>query len=181
VRLTQQVSEDAAGPRGWQCGVFIIRRARIEDLPAVIGINMKTLPEHYPEWFWREHLEKWSEAFFVAEVSGQVVGYVMSRVEYGTPLIVRGIVVKKGHIVSIAVLEGYRRRGIGTALMKAVLSALKERYGCKEVYLEVRVSNKPAIKLYEKLGFRIVKTIPMYYLDGEDAYVMARSLEDWQG
>ncbi len=166
-----EASEASQGAEG-----FIIRRARLEDLPKVIEVNMKTLPEHYPEWFWREHLEKWGEAFFVAEVAGRIVGYVMSRVEYGTPLIVRGVIVKKGHIVSIAVLEGYRRRGIGTALMKAALAALKEKYGCKEVYLEVRVSNKPAIKLYEKLGFRIVKTIPMYYLDGEDAYVMAREL-----
>lgn len=157
-------------------GGVVIRKARLEDIPRVIVINRVTLPENYPEWFWRDHLEKWGEAFFVAEVDGKVVGYVMSRVEYGAPNIAKGMLVKKGHIVSIAVLEGYRRRRIGTALMKAALEALRERYGCKEVYLEVRVSNEPAIKLYEKLGFRKVRIIPMYYLDGEDAYLMAKGL-----
>ncbi|ABM80831.1 ribosomal protein S18-alanine N-acetyltransferase [Hyperthermus butylicus] len=155
---------------------FIVRRARPEDLPKVIMINKVTLPEHYPEWFWREHLEKWGEAFFVAEVDGEVVGYVMTRVEYGPPFVAKGLIVKKGHIVSIAVLEGYRRRGIGRALMEAAMEALKTRYGCKEVYLEVRVSNNPAIRLYEKLGFKKVKVLHMYYLDGEDAYLMAREL-----
>ncbi len=155
----------------------VVRKARLEDLDTVISINEVTLPEHYPRWFWENHLRNWGEAFYVAEVDGRIVGYVMSRVEYGPGYVVEGLIVKKGHIISIAVLPEYRRKGIGTALMKAAMRSLKEVYGCKEVYLEVRVSNTPAIKLYEKLGFRKVKVIPMYYLDGEDAYLMARPLE----
>jgi len=53
---------------------------------------------------------------------------------------------------------------------------LKNYYDTTEVYLEVRVSNTPAISLYEKLGFRVVGRIPRYYSDGEDAYIMARPL-----
>lgn len=155
---------------------YTIRKARKEDVPTVMYINKVSLPENYPEWFFEEHLERWGEAFFVAEVDGKVVGYVMSRVEYGAPFVVEGTFVKKGHIVSIAVLEQYRRRGIGRSLMEHALKALKEVYDCKEVYLEVRVSNEPAIRLYERLGFRKVRIIPMYYLDGEDAYLMAREL-----
>ncbi len=153
-----------------------IRKAKKEDIPIVMYINKVSLPENYPEWFFEEHLERWGEAFYVAEVGGKVVGYVMSRVEFGAPYVVEGSIVKKGHIVSIAVLEGYRRRGIGRRLMENALRSLKEVYECKEVYLEVRVSNLPAIKLYEKLGFKKVRIIPMYYLDGEDAYLMARPL-----
>ena len=154
----------------------VIRKAKKEDIPIVMYINKVSLPENYPEWFFEEHLERWGEAFYVAEVGGKVVGYVMSRVEFGAPYVVEGSIVKKGHIVSIAVLEGYRRRGIGRRLMENALRSLKEVYECKEVYLEVRVSNLPAIRLYEKLGFRKVRVIPMYYLDGEDAYLMARPL-----
>ena len=154
----------------------IIRKAKKEDIPIVMYINKVSLPENYPEWFFEEHLERWGEAFYVAEVGGKVVGYVMSRVEFGAPYVVEGSIVKKGHIVSIAVLEGYRRRGIGRRLMENALRSLKEVYDCKEVYLEVRVSNMPAIRLYEKLGFKKVRIIPMYYLDGEDAYLMARPL-----
>jgi len=49
-------------------------------------------------------------------------------------------------------------------------------YKATECYLEVRVSNTPAINLYSKLGFMIVKIMKGYYADGEDAYVMARKL-----
>jgi len=154
---------------------FVVRKARAEDVPDVIRVNRAALPENYPEYFFYEHLEQWPEAFLVAEVEGRVVGYVMCRVEVGfgyfTPL-----PLKKGHIVSLAVLEGYRRRGIGTKLMQEAISALKNSYGAREVYLEVRVSNEPAIRLYKKLGFREVKRVPAYYLDGEDAYIMAMPL-----
>lgn len=156
-------------------GGFIIRRAREEDLPRVIEINRRCLPEHYPEYFFRYHLDNWGEAFFVAELGGDLVGYIMNRVERGLGNVRRGIV-KRGHVISIAVLEGYRKRGIGYSLMVAGMNALKNVYDCKEVYLEVRVSNTPAIKLYEKLGFVRVRVIPSYYSDGEDAYLMAREL-----
>jgi len=53
---------------------------------------------------------------------------------------------------------------------------MKNVYDAKEVYLEVRVSNTPAIRLYEKLGFKIVKVLEGYYSDGENAYLMAREL-----
>ena len=68
-----------------------------------------------------------------------------------------------------------RRKGVGMALMVEGMNALRSR-GCSEVYLEVRVGNAPAISLYRKLGFRVSRRIPGYYRDGEDAFVMARSL-----
>jgi len=122
-----------------------------------------------------EHFEKWRDVFLVAEVKGEVVAYIMTRVEWGVGFFTLRIV-KKGHIVSIAVLPEYRRRGIAKKLMSNVLETLKNRYKSNEVYLEVRVSNVPAINLYEKLGFEKVKVIKGYYLDGEDAYIMAKRL-----
>ena len=108
-------------------------------------------------------------------MDGEVVGYVMTRIEWGLGFIER-MLTKRAHIISIAVLEGYRRRGIGRALMVEAMSASKYVYKAREMYLEVRISNIPAISLYEKLGFKKVKVIPFYYRDGEDAYVMARLL-----
>jgi len=158
-----------------ESGGFKIRNANENDLDQIIDINMKSLPEHYPRFFWLEHLHRWNKAFFVAEVDNKIVGYVMCRVELGIGHI-KPWIRKLGHIISIAVLENHRRRGIGKALMIAAMNALKNEYNACEAYLEVRVSNIPAIKLYEKLGFKIVKVIKSYYLDGEDAYLMAREL-----
>ncbi len=154
---------------------LIVREARPEDLDEVISINMEALPEHYPRGFWEEHLRKWNKSFLVAELDGKIVGYVMCRIEWGWGF-TKNKLLKKGHVISIAVRSNYRRRGIGERLMIHAMKALKEHYGAEEIYLEVRVSNTPAINLYKKLGFKIVKTIVNYYLDGEDAYVMAREL-----
>ncbi len=154
----------------------VIRRATQADLPGVIRVNRACLPENYPEWYFAEHLSKWGDAFYVAvNEEGQVVGYVMNRVEYGVGFVVKGFI-RRGHVISLAVMPEYRRRGIATKLMEAALRALRERYGAREVYLEVRVSNTPAINLYKKLGFRIIHRIRGYYADGEDAYLMAREL-----
>lgn len=59
------------------------------------------------------------------------------------------------------------------------MRAMKRFYNASEVYLEVRVSNAPAIGLYTKLGYKIVSTLRGYYQDGEDAYIMARTLSDY--
>ncbi len=156
-------------------GDVVIRRAVESDIPSVILVNQLSLPENYPEYFFYMHLNNWGEAFYVAEDKGRIVGYIMPRIETGFGFFSH-FIVKKGHVVSIAVLEGYRRRGIATRLMEKSMESMRERYGAKEVYLEVRVANEPAIRLYEKLGFEKIKVIKNYYSDGMDAYLMARRL-----
>jgi [SSU ribosomal protein S18P]-alanine acetyltransferase (EC 2.3.1.128) len=156
---------------------FTIRNARLDDIDEIVKINRFTLPENYPYYFFVEHIREWGEAFFVALVEGSVVGYIMPRIETGFSNLKSFIpLVKKGHVVSIAVLENYRRRGIGKQLLLSSMQKMREAYGAEEVYLEVRVSNYPAISLYEKLGYRKVKLLKHYYADGEDAYLMANSL-----
>lgn len=155
---------------------FTIRAATLSDVDYVAAINIESLPEHYPLSFWLGHIESDSAVFYVAEVSGKVVGYALSRVEVVPSHFTPGKMVRAGHIVSIAVREAYRGKGIGTTLMTMLLKALREVQGAEEAFLEVRVSNEPALRLYHKLGFVIVKRLQSYYLDGEDAYLMAKKL-----
>jgi len=152
---------------------FIIREFKPEDLDRVVYINRTCLPENYPPYFFMRHHLDYPKSFLVAEMNGEVVGYIMCRVEHGLSNFGYHLA-KKGHIISIAVLPHARRRGIGKALMVQAMKALKEVYGVDEYYLEVRVSNVPAINLYKKLGYQIVKRLKGYYLDGEDAWLMAR-------
>ena len=155
---------------------YKIRNATINDIDKVIEINLVSLPEHYPRGFFIDLLEKYNKAFYVVELPhGEVVGYVMNRIEL-KPGFFKYLLVKSGHVVSIAVLEQHRRRGLGYILMAYAMKSMYEEYKCSETYLEVRVSNTPAINLYEKLGYRKIKVERGYYLDGEDAYVMARKL-----
>jgi len=156
---------------------FVIRPVRGYELNRVMEINLATLPENYSREFYIYIYKGWPDLFYVAEVDGDIVGYIMCRVEIGISEFPRRFrPVRKGHVISIAVLPEYRRRGIGTALMKAVLARMMET-GIDEVYLEVRVSNLPAINMYKKLGFQVIRTVRGYYRDGEDAYIMARQLK----
>lgn len=99
----------------------------------------------------------------------------MCRVETGFSETKSFRITRKGHIVSIAVLPEYRRRGIAHSLLSNALKNLSE-YGIGECYLEVRVSNNPAIQLYKNLGFTTSRQINGYYRDGEDAYLMVKSM-----
>ncbi len=167
-KALEKLREEAPG--------YVIRLVEENELERVREINLRSLPENYPMYFFQDLWKNHGKAFYVAvSPDNEIVGYVMCRVER-KPGFFRHFIVRSGHIVSIAVLEGYRGRGLGYGLMAYALKSLYENYGCEETYLEVRVSNKPAIKLYEKLGYRIVRVEAYYYLDGEDAYVMARPL-----
>ena len=153
-----------------------IRQASPADLPRVMMINRLCLPENYTYSFFDSILQSYPKTFLVAEVNGDVVGYVMCRVEHGLSKLDRLSMKRLGHIISIAVLPDHRRMGIATALLTKALEVLRDEYRCSEAFLEVRVSNHLAISLYHKLGFEITKISKGYYIDGEDAYVMARAL-----
>lgn len=107
----------------------------------------------------RRRLQRPGEQVHVAD--GRILGYL-------------GLwfMVDEAHIVAIATHPEYRRRRIGERLLARALELAREREA-RIVTLEVRVSNLPAQRLYEKYGFRRVGMRPRYYTDtGEDAIIM---------
>jgi len=155
-----------------EIGDCVIRRCDPSDLIPVMEINMKTLPEHYSDYFYESLLAELPESFLVAEINGRIVGYIMCKTEYGFSNFKKLGFVKKGHVVSVAVLEEQRKKGIGRALIEEAIAGTKIKKA-DELYLEVRCSNNEAVRLYEKIGFIIKQRIKSYYRDGEDAYLMA--------
>lgn len=81
----------------------------------------------------------------------------------------------EGEIQLIATGEMYRRCGRGAKVLE-LLIAEAERRGAKKLFLEVRVSNAAAQKLYLRYGFVGVYARSRYYPDGEDAIVMKKEL-----
>ncbi|MEE2606019.1 MAG: ribosomal protein S18-alanine N-acetyltransferase [Thermoproteota archaeon] len=150
----------------------IIRRCEPSDMISVMEINMKTLPEHYSDYFYESLLADMPESFLVAENGGRFVGYIMCKSEFGFSNFKKLGFVKKGHVVSVAVLDEFRGNGIGSALVEEAFKGVNEKQ-CDEMYLEVRCSNTDAVRLYEKLGMSVLQRLKSYYRDGEDAYMMA--------
>ena len=155
----------------------MIRRCDPTDIIPVMEINLKTLPEHYSDYFYESLLDELPEAFLVAEISGKLIGYIMCKMEYGFSNFKKLGFVKKGHVVSVAVIDEYRGKGIGSELVNESLKGVKMRQ-CGEMYLEVRCSNNDAVRLYEKLGFSMNQRLKTYYRDGEDAYLIAINFSD---
>lgn len=80
--------------------------------------------------------------------------------------------VDEAHFTNIAVHTDWRRRGLGRALLEALLERAK-RLGCVSATLEVRPSNAAALALYQGQGFTAAAMRPHYYTDdGEDALIL---------
>ena len=154
---------------------YRLRKFREADLRSVAHMNRVCLPENYTDIFFADLHRRFPETFIVAEKDGEDIGYIMCRVELGLSNYGLGGLIKKGHIVSVAVMPDFRCQGVGSALVIRALEGMKF-YGAKQSYLEVRVTNDDAVRLYEKLGFKITRTIQRYYADGESAYVMSRKV-----
>ena len=105
-------------------------------------------------------------AWLVAMDGDALAGYVGSQSVMG-----------ESDMMNIAVDAHYRRQGIAQALVKELVAQLKEK-GNHSLTLEVRISNQPAIALYEKLGFVQVGKRPNYYRNPkEDALILRK---EWQ-
>jgi len=120
--------------------------------------------EAFPKEYFLELSKKWSEGFLVAKLGGEIVGYAIGEKSKDS-----------GLIVSVAVKKEWRRRGIGRKLIEKLLENFKKE-GMKIVFLHVREENRDAINFYQALGFKIIELVENYYSNGENAYLMEKSL-----
>ena len=118
-----------------------IRSAVLADLPALLAIERETVSAAH--WTVEQYERRVSEdRVFVAEQANEVCGFVCTRV-----------VAEQWEIENIVVSESKRRRGIADELLQTVLSGARD-HAATSVWLEVRESNDPARRLYEKHSFR---------------------------
>ncbi len=134
----------------------------VDDLEAVHAIERASFSVPWPEEAYRNELR-----------TNRLASYVVARA--GDEIVGFGglwVMVDEAHITTFAVDPRWRRRGIGEWLLLGLLGRAVER-NAREATLEVRLSNMPARRLYEKYGFRPVGIRPRYYSDnGEDALIM---------
>lgn len=81
------------------------------------------------------------------------------------------LIAGEAQIQNVATAPAFRRQGVAVRLLEHVLAQCRAS-GFDSAWLEVRVSNAPAIALYERFGFKVVGRRPGYYADGEEALVM---------
>jgi ribosomal-protein-alanine N-acetyltransferase len=142
----------------------MIRKATIEDLNEVHGIEFVSFKDPYPRGFLKALFHIYPETSLVAMKNERVIGYIIASSERGD-----------GHLISIAVHPRERRLNVGEALVKKLLAILHKQK-VTLLRLEVRKSNEIAQMFYKKLGFEFSHVIPHYYYD-EDGWAFYKTVE----
>jgi ribosomal-protein-alanine N-acetyltransferase len=167
-RIAENASPDASNARrrsARRAGEppLEVRRLAYSDLPKVMSIERRAFPAPWSLAMFVLELSKPSSVCLAADDDGELIGYIVCS-RYHTVW----------HIMNIAVDQPFRRRGIATTLIEHLLEETDEdgdRYT-----LEVRVSNREAIRMYESFGFRSAGVRRRYYHDNnEDALIMWRT------
>ena len=135
---------------------------RVSDLPAVHAIERASFDSPWPADAYRNELETNRLAqYLVVSAGDEIAGFGGMW-----------LMVDEAHVITFAIHPLWRRQHIGERLLLAMLDLAVDA-GAHEATLEVRLSNLPARRLYEKFGFRPVGLRPHYYSDnGEDALIM---------
>ena len=138
-----------------------VRRLAYSDLPAVIAIERRSFPAPWSLAMFVLELSKPSGVCLGATLDDELLGYlVCSRYD------------QVWHLMNVAVSPDRRRMGVASGLIHRLFEETDQAGGLP-ITLEVRVSNRDAIRMYEGLGFRSAGIRPRYYQDnGEDALIM---------
>jgi ribosomal-protein-alanine N-acetyltransferase len=143
----------------------IIETATWRDLNALRTLEQVCFPQDaWPLWDLIGVLTFPNVIRIKATADGQMVGFIAADIRRSENLV---------WIATIGVLPGYRRQGVGTTLLITV----EELLTVSSIRLSVRVSNIPALNLYNQLGYRRYGTWPHYYADGEDALILEKNLK----
>ena len=133
------------------------------DLDSLMEIESTAYGEHH-----------WSRDSFVNELNNKVAKYYSVKNNKSELIGYMGVwnIVDEAHITTLAVKKDFRRMHVAEALIAKMLEDCYNNY-VKYITLEVRAGNVPAIKLYEKFGFKSLGVRKGYYQDnGEDALIM---------
>ena len=180
--------------RGQQILPFVIRPMDWKDLNQVADMEREAFPTLWPGTSYRREMRNRSAEYVVCAHADERIllprqeskrslldvlrrrkGRLPEPEEYEllTGFLGLWYLAGEAHIVAIAVREGFRRRGLGELLLISAFEMALRRE-MEVLTLEVRVSNEPAIAMYEKYGFRQVNLRHRYYSDNhEDALVMS--------
>ena len=142
--------------------IALIRPASFDDISSIVEIENKT------------NQMPWSKAQFLSSMEVGHYSVVMHKDSDILGFAIYSPIIPESHLLNIAIYPAYQGKGIGDKLLQQII--LQNRtIGVKTISLEVRVSNLPAINLYEKRGFHKDAIRPDYYSGSpkEDALLMS--------
>lgn len=132
------------------------------ELPSIMKLIQKDLSEPYSIYTYRYFIHNWPKLCYLALYENRCVGCIVCKLDIHRQMI------KRGYIAMLAVDKDFRKLKIGTTLVQKAIRVMIANQA-DEVVLETEITNQPALKLYENLGFVRDKRLFHYYLNGVDA------------
>lgn len=145
-------------------GSIRFRDLELRDLEAVCAIEAVSFDPPWSRALFEEELRRPELCHWLLAEDAALPGGVAAYGGFWR-------VTDEAHFTNLAVHPAARRRGLGRALLRALLARARA-LGCTRATLEVRPSNAPAVTLYQSEGFRAAALRPHYYSDGEDALLL---------
>jgi ribosomal-protein-alanine N-acetyltransferase len=145
-----------------------VRHAVSSDFPTLLQIDQDSFPPGiaYDYMELSYFMEREGAHTLVAEQNGVIVGFLLVNVLKRR---------RAATLVTIDIPEKHRRQGIATDLL-ATSEEILRKQAIVRYDLQVDVENAGAIKFYEKHGFAVVRRLPEYYSNGNDAFLMTKGL-----
>lgn len=140
-----------------------VREMTLDDLDQVMVIEKENFSVPWTEEGFFTYLLRMDALFLAAEENGEILGYC-------------GVIMAadEGDITNVSVRKNRQGQGIGKALVEELIRRTQE-IGICALFLEVRAGNRPAISLYQKMGFESMGVRKGYYTNPtEDAITMSR-------
>lgn len=146
--------------------VATLRSFRQEDFDALFAIDQSCFPRGiaYSRRTLRWFLALPGADCRVAETRYGIAGFILTLAEG-----------RQGQVITLDVLEAYRRSGIGSLLLRQVESRMLSA-GVRQVTLETATDNHAAIAFWQKHGYRTEAVLKNYYLGEHDAFQMSKTL-----
>ena len=141
--------------------MFHLQQFKADHMFDVLKLASQVLSEQYNPTLFNLFYESCPWGFWTAHHYQQLVGFIV------------GVPFSKefAKILMIGVDPAVRKKGIGSHLLKQLLTEFSKR-NISTIELEVAVSNKTAINFYQKHDFTIIDEFSKFYQNGEDAYIM---------
>lgn len=161
-------------------GNFRLTPMKTGDLDDVMKVERACFPSPWTRWYFMQELRRnpLAHLFVLRHVGASASRRTVpprQKNEHLVGFLVCWILNKELHINNIAVHPAWQGIGLGRSMAQFALD-FGEQNGCNSAALEVRVSNKRALRLYGSLGFHKIGEVRRYYEDGEDAWICARQL-----
>lgn len=135
----------------------MVKLLSLDNISSILDVDKDSFSKEWKEEDYRKLNENYSLTIYIFEEGNNILGFAVFMDSFDVIELVR-----------IGVLKEYRNKGIAYKIIEEAIRGIS-----KNIILEVREKNEPAINLYKKIGFKEISKRKSYYKDtGEDAIIM---------